>query len=384
MMLQDLSWEGGAVEVRGALELDRTSDGWLPRRLPAWTKPQLPDIFMNTMVTMTAGVRIVFATDSPVVEFVSHPRTIHTLPSAVRPPIYQLVVDGEIRPDAVATGGSYVHIDRTKGPEGIDFEVGAAVTVRWDDLGDHRKTIEIWLPTNSSVELLALRVAAGASAAPVPVTRRRWTHYGSSISHCMDVDRPFDAWPPMVSRLADVELTDVALAGQCHLDPFMGRVIRDLPADVISVKLGINLVNMASMTQRTFGPAVHGLLDHIRDGHPTTPLLVVSPIVCPVAEDHPGPTVPTDRGTFGVVATPPEARVEPLTLRRIRQMLSAIVEQRRSAGDEQLHHLDGLELFGADDHQLLYDGLHPSPEGYALVGQRFAQKVFGAGGPFGI
>jgi len=382
-MLQDLSWEGGAVEVRGALELDRTSDGWLPRRLPAWTKPQLPDIFMNTMVTMTAGVRIVFATDSPVVEFVSHPRTIHTLPSVVRPPIYQLVVDGEIRPDVVATGGSYVHIDRTKGPEGIEFEVGAAVTVRWDDLGDHHKTVEIWLPTNSSVELLALRVVEGASVAPVPITRRRWTHYGSSISHCMDVDRPFDAWPPMVSRLANVELADVALAGQCQLDPFMGRVIRDLPADVISVKVGINLVNMASMTQRTFAPAVHGLLDHIRDGHPVTPLLVVSPIVCPVAEDHPGPTVPTAGGTFGVVATPPEARLEPLTLRGIRRTLAAIVDQRRAAGDQHLHHLDGLELFGTDDHHLLYDGLHPSPEGYALLGQRFAQRVFGPGGPFG-
>ena len=381
-MLQDLSWDGGAVEVRGAFDLDRTPDGWLPRRLPAWTRAQLPDIFMNTMVTMTAGVRIVFATDSPIVEFVSHPRTIHQVQSAVRPPIYQLVVDGVVQPDVVAAGGSYVHIDRTKGPDGIEFEVGTAVTVRWDDLGDHLKTVEIWLPTNSSVELISLRVTEGASVETVPVTRRRWTHYGSSISHCMDVDRPFDAWPPMVARVADVELTDVALAGQCQLDPFMGRVIRDAPADMISLKLGINLVNAASMTQRTFGPAVHGLLDHIRDGHPTTPLLIVSPIVCPVAEDHAGPTVPAADGTFQVVATPPEARVEPLTLRRIRLTLSSIVEQRRAAGDTNLWYLDGLQLFGSDDHQLLYDGLHPSPEGYALMGRRFAERVFGPGGVF--
>lgn len=382
MMLQDLSWEGGAVEVRGAFDLDRTPDGWLPRRLPAWTKPQLPDIFMNTMVTMTAGVRIVFATDSPVVELVSHPRTIHQVQAPLRPPVYQLVVDGAVQPDAVALGGSYVHIDRTKGPDGIEFEVGGAVTVRWDDLGDHLKTVEIWLPTNSSVELIALRVAAAAGAQPVPVTRPRWVHYGSSISHCMDVDRPFDAWPPMVSRLVDVELTDLALAGQCQLDPFMGRVMRDAPADFISVKIGINLVNNASMTHRTFGPAVHGLLDHIRDGHPGTPLLVVSPIGCPMAEDHPGPTVPNDSGSFDVIATPPEARVEPLTLRGVRSQLSEIVARRRAAGDAALWYLDGLELFGLDDQHLLYDGLHPSPEGYALLGRRFATQVFGPGGVF--
>ena len=103
-----------------------------------------------------------------------------------------------------------------------------------------------------------------------------------SISHCVDVWRPFEAWPAMVARQHSLELTNVALAGQCQLDPFMGRVIRDAPADVISLKLGINLVNANSMTERTFGPAVHGLLDHVRDGHRGVPVLVVSPIFCPL------------------------------------------------------------------------------------------------------
>ena len=29
--------------------------GHLLRRLPRWTRPQVPDIFMNTMITLTAG-----------------------------------------------------------------------------------------------------------------------------------------------------------------------------------------------------------------------------------------------------------------------------------------------------------------------------------------
>ena len=45
--------------------------------------------------------------------------------------------------------------------------------------------------------------------------------------------------------------------------------MRDTPADLISVKLGINLVNTDLMRLRAFGPAVHGFLDTIRDGHPT-------------------------------------------------------------------------------------------------------------------
>ena len=45
------------------------------------------------------------------------------------------------------------------------------------------------------------------------------------------------------------------------------------------------------MRRRAFTPAVHGFLDTIREGHPDTPLLVVSPILCPIHEDTPGPTM---------------------------------------------------------------------------------------------
>jgi hypothetical protein len=381
MLLRDVALDGTTVEVRGAFELDRTPDGLLPRRLPAWTRPQMPDIFMNTMVTTTAGVRMVFATDSSVVELTTHPRTIHNLPGALRLPVFQMLVDGVLQPDVVADGGTIVHVDRLKGPDGVEFEEGGPVTVRWDGLGDVRKSIEIWFPTNASIEIHSLRVGEGATVQTVPVTRRRWTHYGSSISHCMDVDRPFDAWPVMVAHELGLELTDFGLAGQCQLDPFMGRVIRDAPADVISMKIGINLVNAASMNERTFAPAVHGLLDHVRDGHPHTPLLVVTPIFCPLVENHPGPTIPMADGRFTTVDAPAAARPFGLTLRRIREIVGEVVAARQVAGDRALHLLDGLNLFGVDDAHLLYDDLHPSPEGYALLGRRFAAAAFGEGAP---
>ncbi|MBU6317415.1 MAG: lipase, partial [Acidobacteria bacterium] len=250
MTLREVSFESGEVQTRGAWELERTPGGTLPRRLPAWTRAQLPDIFMNTMVTMTAGVRLVFATDSPVVELTCHPRTIHTVGEPLREPVFQMLIDGELQPDVAGRGGTIVHVDRVAGPAGITFEEGGPVVLRWEGLGTRRKEVEIWLPTNASVELHSLRVAIDSLVEALPVRRRRWTHYGSSISHCMDVDRPFDAWPAQVARRRDLELTNFALAGQCQLDPFMGRVIRDAPADVISVKVGINLVNANSMTER--------------------------------------------------------------------------------------------------------------------------------------
>jgi hypothetical protein len=133
----------GSVEVRGAFDLDRTPHGVLPRRLPAWTRPQLPDLFVETMVTMTAGVRLVFATDSDSVELVSHPRTINMTAGASndvgRPPVYQMLIDGVLQPDVVAHGGTYVDIDRTKGNDGISFRIGDTVVSRWEGLGDGYK-----------------------------------------------------------------------------------------------------------------------------------------------------------------------------------------------------------------------------------------------------
>ena len=49
----------------------------------------------------------------------------------------------------------------------------------------------------------------------------------------------------------------------------------------------------------------------------------------------------------------------------------------RDAGDENLHFVDGLTLFGADDAtpELLPDQLHPGPAGYRLLAERFIEHV---------
>jgi hypothetical protein len=57
---------------------------------------------------------------------------------------------------------------------------------------------------------------------------------------------------------------------------------------VISLKVGVNIAGGASLSYRTSGPALHGFLDTVRDGHERTPILVISPIICPVLEDRSG------------------------------------------------------------------------------------------------
>jgi lysophospholipase L1-like esterase len=44
-------------------------------------------------------------------------------------------------------------------------------------------------------------------------------------------------------------------------------------------------------------------------------------------------------------------------------------------GDRNLHYLSGLKLFNESDLDLLPDGLHPSAEGYQLMGVRAVEHL---------
>ncbi|MFF9571402.1 hypothetical protein [Streptomyces sp. NPDC014685] len=55
---------GGPVELRGALDLETTAAGVMPRRLPAWTKEQYQDPSVYGVTVMPSGVRLVFRTDA--------------------------------------------------------------------------------------------------------------------------------------------------------------------------------------------------------------------------------------------------------------------------------------------------------------------------------
>ncbi len=360
----------GTLEAYGAPDFDERGSGISPRRLPAWTRPQLP-VLMDVMVRMPSGVRLRFATDSNRlgVEFLA--TNLVTPPAERRPIAFNLDCEGELL-GAQSTAGNSIVLNSRR-PGDFTLERGDADTLWFDLPGEGQKRCELWLPHNAYVELRQLELDPGASLAPPqPESRPRWLHYGSSISHCMEALEPAGIWPAVASRRAGLALQNLGFGGQCHLDQFVARTIRDADADLISIKTGINVINMDSMRERVFVPALHGFLDTVREGKPDTPIVLISPIFCPSAEDAPGPTVPDEAGRFVTLPGHEEIREGCMTLRRVRELIATLVSARQEAGDHKLHYLDGLELFGAEDAGDLPDDLHPNPAGYARMGERFA------------
>ncbi|MDH2389293.1 SGNH/GDSL hydrolase family protein [Streptomyces sp. HNM0663] len=369
--------------LRGALELERTAHGVLPHRLPAWARAQCSDGWLAMAESQPSGVRLAFRTRATAVELDSLPTKRAYVGAPPRPDgVYDLLVDGRLAGQASLREGNRLTVDMATGATVI--RPGPAGTLRFSGLPDGPKDVEIWLPQNETAELIVLRTDAPVEPAP-DRGRKVWLHHGSSISHGSDAASPTGTWPALAASLGGVELINLGLSGSALLDPFTARALRDTPADLISLKIGINLVNADLMRLRAFAPAVHGFLDTIREGHPTTPLLVVSPLLCPIQEDTPGPIEVDSGGSadgkLSFRATGDPADPTRLTLTVIRQELARITAA-RAADDPNLHHLDGRELYGeADSAELpLPDRLHPDAAAHRRIGERFAALAFADGG----
>lgn len=369
--------------LRGYEYLETTERGLRPHRLPTWVTDQFPDPQLLGAESQPSGVRVAMVTEAQHITLVTHSTRL-AYRGITRPRgSIDLVVDQQLVASDELTGGDAYETDLQTGA--TQLVPGPSHTTRFTGLGSGEKLVELWLPHNEQIELIEL--STDAPAAPAPSDSPRWLHHGSSISHGSNATSPARTWTSIAARLGRVELRNLGFGGSALVDPFMARVMRDTPADVISLKLGINVVNSDAMRLRAFIPAVHGFLDTLRDGHPTTPILLVSPIHCDIHEDTPGPgafdpdTFRTGIVRFVATGEPGDTALGRLTLRVIRDALASIIEAR---DDENLHYLDGTALYGPADavEHPLPDALHPDTATHDLIGTRFARHAFGPGGPF--
>ena len=309
----------------GAVSVERTREWTRPWRVFHEERPLLPQALLER-AAMPAGVRLAFTSDTTVVG-----GEVET--QAESSPV-DLVVNGEIIGSQPLAG------------------TGA---FRFEGLPEGEKQIEVWLPQFGEFRLRALEVSDGATIEAQPDSRPRWVTYGSSITQCRAAASPTQTWPAIVARGRNFNLTCLGYGGQCHLDPLIARTMRELPADYLSMCVGINIYGAVSLNQRTFRPGICAFVQIVREKHSDTPFVVMSPIFSPPREDQPN--------AVG------------FTLKAMREEVAQAVEDLRAYGDRHVHYVDGLHVFGPDLAHLLPDDLHPNAEGYRRMGDHFLRVV---------
>jgi hypothetical protein len=291
--------------------------------------------------------------------------------------------------DGVTVATAEAPVDRTlhvsiTGAEATDVPSGGSSLVEFGSLPVGEKTVTVLLPQGMILDLLDVdgdRPVSAAAPTGLPV----WIHHGSSISHCVEAELPTRVWPVVSAAIAGLDVINLGFGGQCMLDPFVADSIAATPADVVSIKVGVNIVGARTMDQRTFVPSLHGFLDRVRRGHPDTPIVLASSILWPGSDDVPGPSA-VEFLADGAIrchtnGDPADVARGALTLANSRRHIEHVVDVRRSAGED-IAYLDGLALYGPDDvpRHPLPDSLHPDADLYDEIGRRFAHLVFGEEG----
>ncbi|TWD72019.1 lysophospholipase L1-like esterase [Kribbella amoyensis] len=304
------------------------ADGWSqPWRLPPALERRAYAPVLFEKAKAPAGVRAVLTTDA-------RELTLELDSGADDSSPVDLLVDGELAQRASVGAG----------PNEFTFT-----------LPGRPATIEVWLPQHGPARLGAVRLrdASGLPDAPPP-PRFRWLCYGSSITQCRHAPGPTETWPALVARAQGWDLRCLGFGGQCHLDPVVAETLRDQPADLISLCLGINVYGNGSYSTRTWRGRVADFVARVRDGHAGTPIVVQSPIASPERE------ATTNRTG--------------LTLAEVREEVHQVIRD-LSADDPNLHLVDGSSILTVEEADQLADGLHPGPLGYRTMATRISTAL---------
>ncbi|MCH5677566.1 SGNH/GDSL hydrolase family protein [Streptomyces gilvus] len=173
--------------------------------------------------------------------------------------------------------------------------------------------------------------------------RPRWLAYGDSITQGWSVSDPACAYPATVARRYGFEAWNLGFAGAARGEIAAAQYLATLEADVISLAFGTNNWSVLPTGPQHMAGLLRDFVAVVRSGHPRTPLVVISPLLRPEAEDRPN----------AVGATLADLR------HAVEETVGELARE-----DRALRLLAGGELVGAGE---LVDGIHPGDAGHRRI-----------------
>ncbi len=219
--------------------------------------------------------------------------------------------------------------------------------------GSPDKPAVIYLPEGMQPLVLSLTAVKG-EIAPAPALPR-WLAYGDAVTQGWIASGPAQGWAAITARKSGLDLINLGFAGSGQAEIVSAEHLASLQADVISIAYGANCWTRTPHSAPMLFESVRGFLALVRSGHPTTPMVVISPIRRTDAEHTPN--------KLGA------------TLVDLRDAVEAATRDRIVSGDTMLSLVAGEDIISPEH---LADGIHPGDEGHKRIASATAKALSAA------
>lgn len=203
-------------------------------------------------------------------------------------------------------------------------------------------SVTVYLPDSVPVTIDEIQAVGGTLTAPPGGPR--WLAHGDSITQGWSATDPGLAWPAVAGRHLGLDVFNLGFAGSARGELPAAAQLAETAAEVITLAWGTNCWSSIPMDAPYVEQAMRLFLTTVRQGHPDVPIIVISPIVRPAAEQT--------GNRFGA------------TLTDLRNGIERATRQFAAAGDDLLTLLPGRDLVREDE---LVDGIHPGDDGHSSL-----------------
>jgi lysophospholipase L1-like esterase len=208
--------------------------------------------------------------------------------------------------------------------------------------GEPNRPVIVYLPEGMRPIVTGIE-GIGGPIEPAP-RQPRWLCYGDAVTQGWLASAPSLAWPAVTARKLGLDLINFGYAGSSRTDTAAALTLTDIPAEILSVSIGTNNWSRFPHTPALCAEEVRAVISLLRSGHPDAPIVIVSPLLRPEAEDTPN--------RLGA------------TLTELRIATEEAVRELMMSGDVRLSLVEGSTIVSAGD---LEDGRHPGDDGHIRI-----------------
>ncbi len=216
--------------------------------------------------------------------------------------------------------------------------------------GSVTQAVVVYLPEGMAPVITGV---AGVDADIEPAPRQpRWLAYGDAVTQGWLASGPAVAWPAVAGRKLGLEVCNLGYSGSAHAEMTSAMLLAHTPAEIISIAFGMNTWSKVPHTPALLAEELRAFIGLIRRRPPATPVVVMSPVLRPDAEDA--------VNALGA------------TMAELRAAMEEVVRTAVADGDDKLILVEGADVLRASE---LADGVYPGTEGHKRLAAAFSKYV---------